>query len=52
MKRLLTGCRLLPLTVLCSGCFPVASAPRIVRISDLLTQREDYQAREIAFPVS
>ncbi|MEK7373466.1 MAG: hypothetical protein AABZ85_00340, partial [Thermodesulfobacteriota bacterium] len=29
----------------------MASAPRIVRISDLLTQREDYQARETAFPV-
>ncbi|MBI5888023.1 MAG: caspase family protein [Deltaproteobacteria bacterium] len=42
---------LLPLFLLVAGCFPVTSAPHIVRVSDLLSQRQEQQTKETVFPV-
>jgi hypothetical protein len=39
------------LLVLCAGCFPVTSAPHVVRVSELIAQRQEQQTKEMIFPV-
>lgn len=51
MKLIQTCLLLLPLLALSAGCFPVTSAPHIVRVSDLLGQRQEQQTKETVFPV-
>lgn len=51
MRRIKVCHWLLPLCLLCVGCFPVASAPKLVRISELVTERQEQQPKEIMFPV-
>lgn len=35
----------------CAGCFPVTGAPHIVRVSELISHKQEDQTKEIIFPV-